>query len=672
MVRTSPGWRSFLAMVIAACLGSMAGVFLPSPCVPSSARAADAAASVIATYQQRIPQLMAEQHVPGLAIALVDGNRVLWTQGFGHVDADGSAPITPDTIFSVQSMSKLFTASAVMRAVQAGRLKLDVPITTYLPGFTVHSAFEAHPERKITLRMLLSHTAGFTMEAPVGNNDDLDPGTFDAHVRSISDTWLRFPVGTGYAYSNLGIDLAGYILEQVYREPFPAVMHDLLLAPLGMTGSTFDRSQIAARNNRAVGHASPAPRVPLVVPMTAAGGLYTSATDLARFLRFELNDGSIDGTTVLDPALIEEQRTVPAPDAGARWGYALGVARTGWYAGDNADLFSHGGGGFGFVADLFWLPQLQLGIAVLMNSSDHTLQGTLALSILTDLVHEPGSIYQARLNALPALAPVVQQAGNFFPPADLTQRIAGLALTPSGDEAARWATYAADYSVSGWGIIDPVGAPDRFFVEGGEPYFEANEDGTLERLRLTEIEPGLFLAWNGETLDLRTRPATWRGQALVRLSGGPAPWQWVLLGITALGALWWLGAALVSAIRRRRSGAGSLPGPADPRWGLLTGAVATLTALLALGTIALLVAIPRLVDSGFLGWLEVPLALRLLLHLPLALGVASGCLVVLTALGWARAWQQPAAHWRSVALIVLSVGLTAQLAVWHLIGWGLT
>ena len=117
------------------------------------------------------------------------------------------------------SISKTFTATAVMQAVQAGRLDLDEPITTYLPGFTVHSAFEEHPERKITLRMLLSHTAGFTFDAPIGNDDELDPGDFDAHVRSISDTWLRFPVGTGYAYSNLGIDLAGYILEKTSDSP---------------------------------------------------------------------------------------------------------------------------------------------------------------------------------------------------------------------------------------------------------------------------------------------------------------------------------------------------------------------------------------------------------------------------------------------------------------------
>ena len=166
--------------------------------------AANPAATVIAKYRGSIPQSMREQDVPGLAIALVDAKRPLWVEGFGHLDGRGSAPVTTNTIFSVQSMSKLFTATAVMQAVAAGRVDLDAPITTYLPEFTVHSAFEKHAERKITLRMLLSQTAGFTHEAPVGNNNDLNSGSFDAHVRSISDSWLRFPVGSGYAYSNLG------------------------------------------------------------------------------------------------------------------------------------------------------------------------------------------------------------------------------------------------------------------------------------------------------------------------------------------------------------------------------------------------------------------------------------------------------------------------------------
>jgi CubicO group peptidase (beta-lactamase class C family) len=234
----------------------------------------DGVAAVIASYQARIPELVAQEHIPGLALALVDGGRVVWQQGFGSTDSDGRTPVTVDTIFSVQSMSKVFTATAVMQAVQSGRLDLDVPITRYLPDFEVHSAFERHPEQRITLRMLLSHTAGFTHEAPLGNNYEPEPGDFDAHVASISDTWLRFPVGTGYAYSNLGIDLAGYILEQVSRKPFPVVMRDSLLAPLGMDHSTFDRAQVHAAADRAVGHSDDmvAPRVD--ISMTAAGGLW--------------------------------------------------------------------------------------------------------------------------------------------------------------------------------------------------------------------------------------------------------------------------------------------------------------------------------------------------------------------------------------------------------------
>ena len=354
---------SFLAGLVAG--ASVAAGSSAPPDATHRVLEGDAAATVIARYRARIPELMAEQGIPGLAVALVDRDQALWVEGFGHLDRGGSAPVTADTIFSVQSMSKLFTATAVMQAVAAGRLDLDAPITTYLPGFTVHSAFEEHPERKITLRMLLSHTAGFTHEAPVGNNNELDPGEFDAHVRSISDTWLRFPVGTGYAYSNLGIDLAGYILERVEGKPFAEVMRDSLLEPLGMDRSTFDRAAIRATDeSRRGARATRIPQPPLYEPMTAAGGLYTSAADLARFLRFELNGGSIDGRAVLDPKWLHEMQTVPPPRAGAPAGYALGVVRHRWNRWEQRpDLFEHGGGGYGFLSDMWWLPQLGIGVA---------------------------------------------------------------------------------------------------------------------------------------------------------------------------------------------------------------------------------------------------------------------------------------------------------------------
>ena len=640
------------------------------------ASSADAAATVIARYEERIPELMAEQGIPGLAVALVDKDRVLWTEGFGHLDGQDSAPVTADTMFAVQSMSKNFTATAVMHAVGAGRLDLDEPITTYLPDFTVNSAFERHPERKITLRMLLSHTAGFTMEAPIGNNYEFEPGDFDEHVRSISDTWLRFPVGTGYAYSNLGIDLAGYLLERAYGQPFATVMHDLLLSPLGMGRSTFDRDAILAATNRAVGHTAPVPEraLPVYDAMTAAGGLFSTATDLARYLRFQLNDGSLDGRVVLDPALMAEMRTVPAPHAGAPSGYALGVERLRWHAGSNADLFTHGGGGLGWLSDLWWSPPLGIGVAVLTNSADHQLQGELALSILGDLTHEPGSVYRDRLLALPSRSTADSEEA-YQLPAGLAELVAGAGMAPLGDESARWARYTGAYRTPDLGFLDPTRPPERFLIEAGVPYLDAddpNDYQVLVRHRLTEIEPGLFLAENGETLDLRGPVPTWRNVDLVRVTGGPAPWQWALIAASAVVSVWWLIAALVSAIRRRRG----RPETAEEetarhlKWRLLGGAAATLTAMFALGTIALIAVIPGLVDSGFLGSFEVPVPLRLALHLPLALSAAAGCLVVLSAFGWRRARWTRAVQWRNVALVVASVALTAQLAAWRLIGWG--
>jgi CubicO group peptidase (beta-lactamase class C family) len=633
----------------------------------------DPVATVIARYRERIPALMAEQGVPGLAVALVDADHELWVEGFGHIDGPDSAPVTADTIFSIQSMSKLFTATAVMQAIAAGGLDLDEPITTYLPDFTVHSAFEAHPERKITLRTLLSHTAGFTHEAPIGNNNELDPADFETHVRSISNTWLRFPVGTGYAYSNLGIDLAGYILERVEGKPFAAIMRESLLAPLGMDRSTFDREVIRTADDRAVGHVDLYPEPPLDVPMTAAGGLYASAADLGRFLRFQLNDGSIDGRAVLDARWMAEMRTVQGPRAGEPAGWGLGVVRHRWNGfGQRPDLFDHGGGGFGFLSDLWWSPHVGIGIAILTNSQDHQLQGDLALSILGELAAEPGT-YHDRLLGLPSRPAVADPNTSFEPPHGMAELVAAVAMDPIGDEAVRWAACAGDYAAPAWGVIDPTGPVGRFFVDAGVPYVETSETGSLDRHRLVEVEPNLFLADNGETLDMRGSVPSWRGIRLVRLAGGPATWQWAILGGAALIAVTSLVGALVREARRRGSRSDPTNEPVQARRrGRITAAVATLTALLMLGTVALIAVMPGLVDSGFLGWLELSAPMRLALHLPLLLVAGTVATAAMAAAGWVVGWWSDAERSRYIVLAVAAIALVAQLAAWRLIGWGMS
>ena len=672
MATTGPG-RTRVAKITGSVLVALA-IAAPQPAHAAPPPTLDpGTAAVIARYQERIPKLMAEQGIPGLSIAVVDGDDVLWAQGFGTTQRGGGTPITTDTMFSVQSTSKVFTATAVMQAVEAGLLDLDEPITTYLPDFTVHSAFEAHPERKITLRMLLAHTAGFTHEAPIGNNYEVDPGDFESHVASISDTWLRFPIGTGYAYSNLGIDLAGYILERVSGKPFADVLRDSLLEPLGMNHSTFDRATIRATADRAIGQLQYARAWLTDMPMTAAGGLYSSAADMARFLSFQLGRGVIDGRTVLAPALIDEMRTIPAPYAGAPAGYALGVARTRWRAGGYQDLFSHGGGGFGFLSDLWWVPTLDLGITVLTNSSDHELQGELALSIMRDLVTEPGSVFRDRLEALPVQGEFFEGDDHYQPPSDMSQLIAAVAMPASDDQVARWTGYVGDYRIRNWGVFDPTAPPSRFVVVDGVAWFDAAEMGTPVRHRLTEFAPGLFLADDGETLDMRGPQATWRGLELEPVNGGPQPWQWAILGLVAGVAVAWLVGGLIGVVVRRWRGEARGAEPRSGRaWRRLMSGAATVAAIVAVLTVGILVALPAAVETGFIGWLEFPLPIRLALHLPLAIALSAAVLVALAAVGWARRWWRPESGRRYVALTLATMLLAGQLAAWQMIGWGLT
>jgi CubicO group peptidase (beta-lactamase class C family) len=321
--------------------------------------------------RRRIPALLDEHRLPGMAIGICDPTSMLWSASFGTTRAGGQEPITADTMFSVQSCSKMYAATAVLLAVQQGLVELDVPITRYLPEFRVHSSFEDHPERRITLRHLLSHTAGFTHEAPVGSNYVVGRESFQAHCDSISETWLRFAVGERFEYSNLGVDLAGYILQRCSGQPFHEFVRRALLAPLGLEQTTFDSQAIMRDPGRAIGHTAGMKRLPVRVPMVAAGGLYTSVNDACRYLQMQLTK------SLVDPTLLAEM----APDRDQGYGLGVAQARAG-----HVPVQGHGGGGFGFLADMYWAPQAELGVVVLTNSTNHPLQWQLASGIFRDLV----------------------------------------------------------------------------------------------------------------------------------------------------------------------------------------------------------------------------------------------------------------------------------------------
>jgi CubicO group peptidase (beta-lactamase class C family) len=338
-------------------------------------------ASIIKESTSLIKDGMDKENIPGLSIAIVAENRVVWTEGFGSTDVDQKTRVTSETIFGIQSISKTVTATAVMVAAQEHMLDLDRPTSAYLPGFTVQSRFGDKPEGRITTRRLSSHTAGLTMEAPVGNNCYPDSSSFEEHIRSISETWLRYPVGQRYSYSNLGVDLAGYILQIRSGKSFAAYVKEKLLDPIGMKSSSFDIDVIRKNQNRAIGHNAYGKTVPLEVPMIPSGGFYTNAVELAEFVRFHLNRGSVNGKTLLGMKFLDEIYAIPFPIDGQYEGYALGIEEL-WNERYHVLYYNHNGGGFGFLSSMTWYPKYRVGLIILTNSDNNSTQQKLTNQIM--------------------------------------------------------------------------------------------------------------------------------------------------------------------------------------------------------------------------------------------------------------------------------------------------
>jgi CubicO group peptidase (beta-lactamase class C family) len=462
---------------------------------PSASVTSDELSGIIERYRQEITQLMEQEHVPGLAIAVVDDQSILWTEGFGCTDWDRCTPVTPDTLFSIQSMSKSFTATAAMFAAQDGLVDLDEPITTYLPDFHVNSIFEEHPEQKITMRMLLSHTAGFVHEAPIGGNNDLPNHTFEEHIASISNTWLRFPVGTHWAYSNLGIDLAGYILQVRSGMPFTQYMQQKVLDPLGMTHSTMDYQQVRGTKDRAIGHNPITPfRPPVKLLIIPAGGVWTTAKDIAYYLQFHINEGVLDGRRLLRQDLAETMYEPPNP-AALEANYALGLGAANW---QGTRRLSHGGGGFGFNSNMIWYPDLKLGAVVLTNVEDAGSAIQIIEDVLGSIIATNIPLYHSRATTSPSVQPAYAFIQDGLVPitdAALSKLIASKNLPLDDAELQQRQKYLGSYVQTKWGF--PL--TDIQVKEINGKLIATAQD---QNIVLNEVQPGLLFDPQGTASDL--------------------------------------------------------------------------------------------------------------------------------------------------------------------------
>lgn len=314
----------------------------------------------IAVIERFIEAQMGQHGIPGLAIALVDGDRIIWAKGFGRVDpADSSRHVVATTPFRVASVSKLFTDIGIMQRVERGTFALDSAVTRYAPSFAPRNPFGRAP----TLRELLQHRSGIVREPPVGHYFDPSGPSLASTVASLNGTTLIYAPGSVTKYSNAAIALAGRLLELDAGRPFAEVMQRDVLAPSGMTGASFaPDSALVARRARGTmwtldGRTFAAPTFPL--GLGPASELSASMVDLGNFLRMIFRGGVGPGARVLKE---ETLRAMWGEGAGAAQGlFGLGFALGRL---DGARRIGHGGWHYGFATELAALPDERIGVAV--------------------------------------------------------------------------------------------------------------------------------------------------------------------------------------------------------------------------------------------------------------------------------------------------------------------
>ena len=299
---------------------------------------------------------------PGAAVAVVLGDQVVFSHGYGLASVDTGAPLTPDMLFRLGSTTKMFTASAVVGLALEGKLDLNAPVSRYISGLDPTIG-------QLTANQLLSHTSGLHDEAPMfGSHDDAALGN---GIHAWKADFLFAPPGRIYSYSNPGYWLAGYLAETVNGKPYADVIAERIFAPLGMQRSTL-RPAMAMTWPLAQGHEIRDGHPAVIRPAAdnasgwPAGSIFSSALELSRFVIAFMNDGRLDGRQVLPQKLIaimsSPHAEIPGGDQHYGYGFELSASR-------GVHWVEHGGSRAGYGSTIRMVPDRKFAVIIVANRS---------------------------------------------------------------------------------------------------------------------------------------------------------------------------------------------------------------------------------------------------------------------------------------------------------------
>ncbi|MDX1642989.1 MAG: serine hydrolase domain-containing protein [Thermoanaerobaculia bacterium] len=356
------------ALSIALFAATLPAVAAEAPNLSDDPRVTDA----IHAWQEWVEYQAAIDRVPAVSIAVVHDQDLLAAGGFGLADPAADRPATADTLYSICSISKLFTSVGVMRERDAGRLRLDDPVAEHLDWFDIQ---DIHPnDEPITIRGLLTHSAGLPRESdyPYWTAEDYPFPTHDRIVERLAEQKTLYPASRVFQYSNLGLTLAGEIVAAVSGEPFGEYMRSHILDPLEMTSTFPEIPRDVPRDRLAVGHTAlgrdgSRDPVPLfdIAGIAPAAGFVSSAVDLAKFAAWQSRLLDEGGETVLRASTLREMHRVHwvDPDWETTWGLGFAVSREG-----DRTFVTHGGGCPGYYTHFRYQPDARLAVIALSNA----------------------------------------------------------------------------------------------------------------------------------------------------------------------------------------------------------------------------------------------------------------------------------------------------------------
>ena len=327
--------------------------------------------STLKMIESWLNEHMEYHKIPGISIGIIYDQDLVYAKSFGYSDTENKTPATPETIYRIASITKTFTATAIMQLRDQGKLELNDPISKHLDWFEIQDRFSGAPD--ITIWHLLTHTSGLPREAAFPYWTDNVFPTREEMIDALPGQETIYPPEHKFKYSNLALSLTGEIVTAVSGQPYEQFIEENILKPLEMKSTSIfitddEKKRLATPYTRLFSDGSRK-----IMPFTDSKGIAPAAnmastvSDLAKYISFQFRVDSSDTTTVLKGSTLREMQRIQWLAEDWTWGWGLGFGISRW---NGKTLVGHSGWVAGNRTRIYFVPADKIGVVVLINADD--------------------------------------------------------------------------------------------------------------------------------------------------------------------------------------------------------------------------------------------------------------------------------------------------------------